>query len=77
MAIAEQQEIFLSEFWAIASFLLPPMKTTHMVETDFKGREYILAVIKQWQRRVKNWNSSLDLPQEGEKMKNSVIKLEK
>lgn len=57
-------------------FLLP-MKANHIVKRNFKGRNmYILTKDEASTVRVKSWNLSFSLPQQGEKMKYSVIKLE-
>lgn len=59
-----QIEIFMSRLWAVASFLLPPMKANHIVKPNLKGRNrYILAKDEAMTVRVKNWNSSFNLPQ--------------
>lgn len=47
-----------------------------MVEPNIKSKKYILVVMKPWQGRVKYWNSSFNLLEEGENMKDTVRKLE-
>lgn len=64
----KQKYLYLS-FGLSFSFLLPLMQAGHIVEPNFKGRKYILAIMKPWQVRVKNWNSWFNLPQECEKIK--------